>query len=82
MLSYDKIDVSESIDVNKASTSRECIICHYWYFLNQGFKFQLAVCNGCYDILMMCIDLNSIATLNSYGVDYHCNVNGISKVEL
>ena len=33
-------DVSEGTDVNKTSASKECGICHYWYFLNKGFKFQ------------------------------------------
>ena len=32
MLCYDKIDVSEEIDVNKTSATKECDICHYWYF--------------------------------------------------
>ena len=40
MLYYDRIDVSEGIDVDKTSASKECDICHYWYFLNYGFKFQ------------------------------------------
>ena len=31
-LEYDRIDVSEGIDVNKTDGSRECIIWHYWYF--------------------------------------------------
>ena len=35
----DRIDVSAGIDVKKTSESRECNICHYWYFLNKGFKF-------------------------------------------
>ena len=35
----DRIDDSEGIDVKKTSESRECNICHYWYFLNKGFKF-------------------------------------------
>ena len=34
MLYVDRIDVSEGIDVNKKSASKECDICHYWYFLN------------------------------------------------
>ena len=29
MLYYNRIDVSEDIDVNKASACKECIICHY-----------------------------------------------------
>ena len=40
MICYDRIDVSEGIDVNKTSESKECDICHYWYFLNKRFKFQ------------------------------------------
>ena len=35
MLYYDKTDVSEGIDVNKTNESKQCIICHYWYFLNR-----------------------------------------------
>ena len=40
LLYYDRIDVSKRIDVNKTSKSKECDICHYWYFLNKGLKFQ------------------------------------------
>ena len=29
MLYYDRIDVSEGIDVSKTSASKECDICHY-----------------------------------------------------
>ena len=32
MLQYEKIDVSEGIDVNKTSASKECELCHYWFF--------------------------------------------------
>ena len=34
MLHFDRIDFAEGIDVNKTSASKECDICHYWYFLN------------------------------------------------
>ena len=47
MLYFDRIDVSEGNDVNKASASKECDICRYWYFLNKGFKFQPNVCFKC-----------------------------------
>ena len=30
MLYFDKIDVSEGIDVNKTSVSNESNICYYW----------------------------------------------------
>ena len=29
MLEYDRIDISEGIDVNKISASKECDICNY-----------------------------------------------------
>ena len=29
MLEYDRIDISEGIDVNKTSASKECDICRY-----------------------------------------------------
>ena len=41
MLYYDRIAVYVGIDVNKRIKSSECDICHYWYFLNKWFKFQL-----------------------------------------
>ena len=53
MIYYDKTDISDGIDVNNTSTSRDCVICHYWYFLDKRFKFQPTVCNGCHDLLMM-----------------------------
>ena len=29
MLYYDRIDISEGIDVDKTSASKECDVCHY-----------------------------------------------------
>ena len=55
MLHFDKIDISQGIDINKTSASKECDVCHYWYFLNKGFKFQPNICNGCYDVLLMSV---------------------------
>ena len=34
MLYFDRIGVSEGINVNKTSASKGSDICHYWYFLN------------------------------------------------
>ena len=45
MLYYHRIDGSEGIYINKTSASKECDICHCWYFLNKRFKFQPHVCN-------------------------------------
>ena len=50
MLYYDRIDVCEGIAVNKTNESKQCDICHYWYFLSKGFKFQPNVCNRYHDL--------------------------------
>ena len=61
--------------------SIECDICHYWYFLDKGFKFQLDVCNGFHDLLIISMNLSDIAKLNIKGADYCCISSGISKSE-
>ena len=45
MLRYQKIDVSEGIDVNRTSASKECELCHYWFFEDVGFKSEEVVIN-------------------------------------
>ena len=81
MLYFDRIDVSEGNDVHKTSESKECDICHYWYFLDKGFKFQQKVCNECHDILMVSLNLGNIAILNIKSAEYPCIVRRISKSE-
>ena len=81
MLYFDRIDISEGTDVNKTSTSKECDICHYWYFLNKDFKFQSNVCNRCHDSLMMSMKFSDIAILNIKGSNYCCTITLIGKSE-
>ena len=40
MIEYNRIDLDECIDVNKTSSSRECWLCHFWYFLDKNFNHQ------------------------------------------
>ena len=79
VLYFDRIDVSEGIDVNKASASKECDICHYWYFLNYSFKFQPNVCNRCHDLLMMSMNLGNIAIWDIKGSVYCYIISLFSK---
>ena len=81
MIYYDRIGVSERIDINKTSESKECDICYYWHLLNKGYKFQTNVCNGCYDWLMMSMNLSNIAILNIKSDDYCCIISKIRKSE-
>ena len=81
MWQYRKIDVSEGIDVNKTSASKECELCHYWFFKDVGFKFEEHVCNKCHDLLTIAYSLKDIAILNAKGNTFRCILMGISKNE-
>ena len=81
MLQYEKIDVSEGINKNKTSASKECMLCHYWYFKDIVFKFEPHVCNKCHDELMTAYELKNIAILNVKCVDFRCILWGISRDE-
>ena len=70
MLYYDKIGVSEEIDVNKSSKSKECMIFYDWYFLDSGYTYEPKVCNGCHDISTTTYELKNIAIMNIKDVDY------------
>ena len=76
-----KIDVSEGINVNKTSASKECELCHYWFFKDIGFKFEEHVCNKCHDLLTMAYSLKNIAILSAKGTTFRCLLMGISKNE-
>ena len=60
MLEYDRIDISEGIDVNITNASKECIICHCWYFLGRGFKYEPYLWNGCHDLMQKAINSNNV----------------------
>ena len=76
MLYYDRLEVSEGIDVNKTVHQR-FDICNYWYFLNYSFTFQPNVCNRWHDLL----NLSNIAILNIKDSDYCCIISLINRNE-
>ena len=61
MLEYDQTDISEGIDFNKTRSSKECDICHYWYFKNIGFKYESHLCNGCHNLMQKAMSSNNVA---------------------
>ena len=63
------------------SASKECELCHYWFFKDTGFKFEEHVCNKCHDLLTMAYSLKDIAILNAKGATFRCILIGISKNE-
>ena len=38
MLQYERIYISEGIDIDKSNKSKECMIYYSWYFKDIGYK--------------------------------------------
>ena len=79
MLEFDKIDISEGIDTNKTSASKECNICHYWYFLDKNFNYEPYLCNGCHDLMQKAMSFKNVAIVSLKGNDYRIHFCYISK---
>ena len=79
MLEYDKIYISEVIDINKTSASKECDICHYWYFLDKNFKYEPYLCNGCHDLMQKAMNYNDDAIVSIKENDYRIHFWYMSK---
>ena len=78
MFHYDRIDLSEGIDLTKSGNSKECIVFHYWYF-SHWFEFQNYFSNGCHDLMMLCLNFSDIAIITVIGVGYRCSIQDINK---
>ena len=76
MLQYQKLDVSEGIDVNKTSATKEYELCDYWIFKDVGFKFEEHVSNRCHDLLTMAYSSKNIAILSAKGATFRCLLIG------
>ena len=71
MLEYDRIDISDGIDVNKSNDkSKECDICHYWYILDKNFSYQPHLCYECHDLMQQAMSFNDVALMSVKGDDY------------
>ena len=79
MLEYDKIDISEGVDVNKTNLSKECDICYYWYFKDVRFKYEPYLGNGCHDLIQKAISFNDAAIVFVKGSAYRVHFWYMSK---
>ena len=79
MLEYDRIDISEGIDINKCEeTSRECSLCKFYYFLDKNFKYEPYLCDGCYNMSMKANRMQNLIIMNN-GNHYRVNFVFMSK---
>ena len=61
MLEYDRVNISEGIGVDMSDKSKECMLCHLWYFLDKNFSYGPYLCDGCYSIMQKCNKFKNIA---------------------
>ena len=69
MLEYNRIGISEEIDVNKTSRSKECGICHFWYF-KVILKLVLSMnqCKKLWDLMLLLLMLKKMLTEFTFGI--------------
>ena len=61
MLEYDRIHISEGIDIKKCKeTSRECSLCKFYYFLDKSFNYGPYLCNVYYNMSLKAISMQNL----------------------
>ena len=80
MLEYDRIDISEGIDISKCEeTSARCSLCNFYYFLDKNFSYGPFLCNVCYDMSLKAVRMQNLTIINHNGNHYRANFAFISK---
>ena len=80
MLKYDRIDISEGIDIEKCKeTSKECNLCKFYYVLDNNFSHGSYLCDGCYDMSLKAVSIKPLAIINHNGNHYRVNFSFMSK---
>ena len=80
MLEYDRIDVSEGIDIKESEEIlRKCSLCNFWYFIYKNFNHQTYLCDGWHDMSMKAISMQNLAIIYLRGNAYCVNFVIMSK---
>ena len=69
----------ERIDINKTNLSKECDICHYWYFKDIGFKYEPYLCYSCHDLMQKAMSFNNVVVVYVRESAYRTNFWYMSK---
>ena len=64
------------------SASKECEVCHYWFFNDIEFKFEEYICNKCHDLLAMAYSLKNVSISSAKGATFRCLLMSINKDEV
>ena len=78
-MEYNRIHISEGIDVDRTNASKGCKICHYWYFKDIAYKYESHVCNGCHGLMQKAVSFNDVAIVYIKGNAYIIHFRYMSK---
>ena len=81
MLEYERIDISEGIDVHMSNKSKECMLYHYWCFLDKNLSYGPYLCDGCYNIAQKSNNFKNIAIVHNKKSVYRIYFMYMSKLE-
>ena len=79
MLEYDRIDVSEGIDLGRTNASKKCKICQYWYFKDINVKYEPHLSNVCHGLMQKAVNFNDVAIFYVNGNAYRIHFSYMSK---
>ena len=79
MLEYDRIDISQRIDIYKTIASKECDVRHFWYFKDIGFKYESHLCSGCQNLMQKAMSFNDVAIVYGKRSAYNIHFWYMSK---
>ena len=72
MLEYDRIDISEGIDINKCEEkSARCSLCKFYYLLDKNFSYG--------PFFLKAVTMQNLTIINHNGNHYRVNFEFISK---
>ena len=60
---------------------KECMLCHYLYFLDKNFSYGPYLCDDCYNIMQKSINFKNISIINVNKSAYRIYFLGMSKYE-
>ena len=80
MLEYNRIDLSEGIDINKCKyILKKCSLCKFYYFLDKNFNYRPYLCDTCYDMSLKAIIIKNLAIVYCGEQAYRINFASMSK---
>ena len=73
-MGFDRIDISEGIDLNQTKASKSVMFFISVFFLNKVFKYDPYLCSGCHDLKQKAMNFNDIAVVSiNYWIHFVSN---------